>query len=108
MRSRFFLSTVVDSGTRRFLTSIGTITFDEHRVYGYSPVNHIYAAGDIVIDLTGASTSKKVEVYHRDDKQPSYSGATVTESGDYVEGVLNIIRLDYNGVTVTAAYHNQV
>lgn len=93
-----------------FLLTLGNeIKFDQDRVYGYS-ADGIYAAGDFTIDLTGADTSKTVLVYHEDYVKPTFdAGATtVNESGDYVEGVLNIIRLDYDGSEINIAYHAQV
>jgi hypothetical protein len=81
------------------------IKFDHNRIYGYN----FYVAGNFTIDLSGANTSAEVILYHRDGYEPIFNtGLTVIKTGDYVPGVLNIIKLTYNGSQIIEAIHAQI
>lgn len=95
---------------REFIVSIGDILLDENRVYGYTPQQ--YVGGDLIVDITGYDSTKVALVYFLDVVEPTINvtggSPTVTTNGDFVEGVLNIIRISYNGTVLTVSFNNQL
>lgn len=104
----------IGSGVSRifldFIIAVGDVFLDNNYVYGYEPQQ--YVGGDVTIDITGALTTSVSLIYFLDVTQPSFTVvggvADVVENGDFVEGVLNIIRISYDGTDVIVSYNAEL
>lgn len=92
-----------------YIISYGsTLFFDENRVYGYE----FNLSGNFQIDLTGADQNNTVLIYYNSDLAPVITiigGGTVNPpTGDFVENVVNIITVTYDGSSISYSFNAQI